>query len=40
MGLIGNVKKIDVDKHGKANGPYLRGRVAIDVNKLVRRGVF
>jgi hypothetical protein len=39
MGLIGAVKKMDVDKHGKANGPYLRGRVVIDVNKPVRRGV-
>jgi hypothetical protein len=39
MGLIGDVKKMDVDQTGKASGPYLRARVAIDINKLVRRGV-
>jgi hypothetical protein len=39
MSLIGEVRKMDVDKHGKANGPFLRARVAIDINKPVRRGV-
>jgi hypothetical protein len=39
MGLIGSVKKMDVDKEGKANGPFLRARVAIEVTKPVRRGV-
>lgn len=39
MGLIGKVKKIDVDKDGKASGPYLRARVTIDVTKALRRGV-
>lgn len=37
--MIGEVKKMDVDKHGKASGPYLGGRVAIYVDKTVRRGV-
>lgn len=39
MGLIGTVKKMDVDKDGKANGAYLCARVAIDVAKALRRGV-
>jgi hypothetical protein len=39
MGLIGSVKKMDVDKEGKASGPFLRARVAIEVTKPVRRGV-
>jgi hypothetical protein len=39
MSLIGEVRKMDVDKHGKASGPFLRARVAIDINKPVRRGV-
>jgi hypothetical protein len=39
MGLVGEVKKMDVDKNGKASGPFLRARVAIEVNKLIRRGV-
>jgi hypothetical protein len=38
MGLIGEVKRLDVDSHGKASGPYLRARVAIDVEKPLRRG--
>lgn len=36
MNLIGKVKKIDVDKDGKASGSYLRTRVAIDVAKPLR----
>lgn len=39
MGLIGVVKKMDVDKDGKASGPFLRARVDIEVAKPVRRGV-
>lgn len=39
MGLVGVVKKLDVDKDGKASGPFLRARVAIDVSKPLRRGV-
>lgn len=39
MSLNGDVKKIDVDKDGKASGPYLRARVAIEVAKSLRRGV-
>jgi hypothetical protein len=39
MNLIGKVKKMDVDRDGKASGPYLRARVAIDVVKPLRRGV-
>jgi hypothetical protein len=39
MSLIGEVRKMDVDKHGKASGLFLRARVAIDINKPVRRGV-
>jgi len=39
MGLIGEVKKMDVDKDGKASGPFLRARVAIEVAKPMRRGV-
>jgi hypothetical protein len=39
MGLIGAVKKVDVDKDGKASGPYLRARVGIEIAKPLRRGV-
>ena len=39
MSLIGVVKKLDMDKDGKASGPFLRARVAIDVAKALRRGV-
>ena len=39
MGLIGEVKKMDVDSDGKASGPFLRARVAIEISKPVRRGV-
>lgn len=39
MSLIGNVLKMDVDGDGKASGAFLRARVAIDVDKPVRRGV-
>lgn len=39
MGLVGVVRKLEVDSDGKASGPYLRGRVAIVVAKSLRRGV-
>jgi hypothetical protein len=39
MSLIGHVVKMDVDKDGKASGAFLRGRVAIEVDKPLRRGV-
>lgn len=39
MGLIGEVRRMDVDRDGKASGPYLRARVAIEISKPVRRGV-
>ncbi|KAK3129161.1 hypothetical protein QOZ80_6BG0472640 [Eleusine coracana subsp. coracana] len=38
-GLIGDLVKMDVDAHGKASGPYLRARVAVEINKPLRRGV-
>jgi hypothetical protein len=39
MGLIGDVKKMDVDKDGKASGEYLRGRVSIELAKPLRTRV-
>lgn len=39
MGVIGEVKKMDVDKDGKASGSFLHARVAIEVSKPLRRGV-
>lgn len=39
MGLVGVVKKMDVDRDGKASGPFLRARVSIEVAKPLRRGV-
>lgn len=39
MKLLGDVVRLDVDKYGKASGPYLRARVAIDLNKPIKRGV-
>jgi hypothetical protein len=39
MSLIGRVTKLDVDKDGKASGAFLRGRVAIEIDKPLRHGV-
>jgi len=39
MSLIGHVLKMDVDGDGKASGAFLRARVAIDLDKPLRRGV-
>jgi hypothetical protein len=38
-GLIGNVVKVDTGPDGTASGPFLRARVAVDVQKPLRRGV-
>ena len=37
--MIGVVKKMDVDRDGKASGPSLCARVAIEVAKPLGRGV-
>jgi len=39
MSLIGHVVKMDVDVDGKASGAFLRAQVAIEIDKLLRRGV-
>jgi hypothetical protein len=39
MKLLGDVVKMDVDKYGKASGPFLPARVAIDLGKPIKRGV-
>lgn len=39
MELMGEVIKIDVDSEGKASGPFLRGRVTVELTKPLRRGV-
>ena len=37
---IGTVEKIDVNEKGKASGSFLRARVAMEINKPLRRGLF
>lgn len=39
MNLIGNVVKMGVDSDGKASGAFLRARVAMEIDKPLRRGV-
>jgi hypothetical protein len=39
MGLLGELKQMDVDSDGKAGGAFLRARVAIDLRKPLKRGV-
>lgn len=39
MSLLGMVIIMDVDVDGKASGAFLRTRVAIDIDKPLRRGV-
>lgn len=39
MKLLGDVVRLGVDKDGKASSSYLRARVAIDLNKPIKRGV-
>jgi hypothetical protein len=39
MSLVVDVVKLDVDGEGKASGPFLRGRVAAEIAKPLRRGV-
>ncbi|KAK3164804.1 hypothetical protein QOZ80_1AG0025010 [Eleusine coracana subsp. coracana] len=38
--MIGSMEKLDVDEKGKASGSYLRARVAIEINKPLKRGLF
>lgn len=38
MGLIGQVVTMDVDADGKASGAFLRARVAVEIDKPIRRG--
>lgn len=39
MSLLGQVVKMDVDAEGKASGAFLCARVAIEIDKPMRRGV-
>lgn len=39
MSLIEQVVKMDVDTDGKASGAFLRGRVAIEIDKPLHHGV-
>lgn len=38
-GLVGKLIKLDIGANGKASGPYLRARVAIEIDKPLRRGI-
>jgi hypothetical protein len=39
MSLIGQVVKMDVDSDGKPSGAFLHARIAIKIDKPLRRGV-
>ena len=39
MSLVGQVVKMDVDADGEASGAFLRARVAMEIDKPLRRGV-
>lgn len=39
MSLIGRVVKMDVDSEGKASGAFFRARVAVEIDKPLRRGL-
>lgn len=39
MGMLGHVLKMDVDDDGKASDAFLRARVAVEVDKPIRRGI-
>lgn len=39
MDMLGRVLSMDVDADCKANGTFLRPRVAIDIDKPIRRGI-
>jgi hypothetical protein len=39
MEMIGRVLVMDVDKDGKASGAFLRARVAVELDKPIRRGI-
>ena len=39
MHLLGEVKQMDVDSDGKAGGAFLRARVAIELDRPLKRGV-
>jgi hypothetical protein len=39
MSLLGHVVKMDVDTDGKASGVFLRAKIAIEIDKPLRRGV-
>jgi len=39
MSLVGKVVKMYVDGDGKASGAFLRGRVAIEIDRPLRQGV-
>jgi hypothetical protein len=38
-GLIGEVMKVEADAGGQVSGPFLRTRVAVEIDKPLRRGV-
>ncbi|CAN6173031.1 unnamed protein product [Urochloa humidicola] len=38
-GLVGAVMKVEADAEGKVSGPFLRARVAVEIDKPLHRGV-